>query len=1018
MRTPKKAVLFDMLKQLEKYCITERVSIPQWVTYDGNYLGEGKHEFFEDNAQLIQLGDHWKARYDCARIFKAQVTLPESFRNKKIYLRLDFGGEIIIRIDGKIANSVSSREKEGWVGRDTVNITPEFLQFGKSMNIELEAALDSAGFCNAAMAGQKECEYTLKFAEFCVVDEICEKFYLNCVTAWEALEFINDEFTRESVYKVLDDSLHLVDFDFEEQETRKSIATACEHFDKVLSEIPYTAQSHVIFDGHSHIDVAWLWRIQESERKCARTYANNLALMDVYPEFTFTQSQAVVYDMVKQNYPELYERIKQKVKNGQWNIVGNTWVECDTNIASGESMIRQLLYGREFFLEEFGVSSDTYWLPDCFGFSHALPQIIKKSGMKYFITTKLLNQDTNRFPHTLFKWKGHDGSEILALNQRSHYQGDFDPAQVHAASYNNDLKGVMKTGFGMFGYGDGGGGSTYRMLENAKRLKNFPGLPSTSMGHPQEYFAEAEKIREELPTYCDELYYENHRGTYTSQGFIKKGNRQSEFLLTRIEMAKIFGGGYNTEDLKAIWRKFLTNQFHDILPGTSIHEAMEDCRAAFNEILAFANKEYDNSLQAVTRNIEIKEDGIVVWNMLPHKNTAPVTIKGEYNVNALSRVFTKDGEAYTEFIAEDIPPMGYKFFPYADTKTAENVKLENGILENNILRVEYDENGNLTSVFDKENNRETLTGKGNVISIFIDKCVHETAWNLEQNYEKKKWVLEKAESIEIVESSPVRAVLKVVRKFNKSTITQNIILYADSRQLLFETEVDWQERDKVMKAAFPVNVLNTEATFEAAHGAIKRPTHRNSSFDAARFEQCAHKWADLSEGDYGVSILNDCKYGYDVLDSTMRITLLRAPTCPDRLGDLGINKFTYSFYPHTGTWQTGGTVKEAFKLNVPLKALNVCAQNGTLPAENSFISCDNEDIIIDAVKSAQDGNGTIIRVYQSRRVRGERKLTVNLPFTEAYECNLMEDENKEITFDGNTITFNVTPFEVKTFRIV
>ncbi len=1018
MRTPKEQVLFDMMMQLEKYCVKESVTIPQWVTYDGNYLGNGKHEFFPDNAEIIELGGHWNARYDCARIFKAQVTLPESFKGEKVYLKLDFGGEIIVRIDGKIANSVSSREKSGWVGRETVNITPNFLKYGEAMDVELEASVDSAGFCNDAMAGKTECEYTLKFAEFCSVDKICEKFYLNCVTAWEALNYINDEFTRESVYKVLDDSIHLVDFDFDEEDTRKSIAIACEHFDAELSKIPYTAQSHVIMDGHSHIDVAWLWRIQESERKCARTYANNLALMDVYPEFTFTQSQAVVYDMVKQNYPELYERIKEKVKNGQWNIVGNTWVECDTNIASGESMIRQLLYGREYFLNDFGVSSDTYWLPDCFGFSHALPQIIKKSGMKYFITTKLLNQDTNRFPHTLFKWKGHDGSEILALNQRSHYQGDFDPKQVHDASYNNDLKGVLKTGFGMFGYGDGGGGSTYRMLENAKRLKNFPGLPSSSMGHPQEFFKEAEAIRDELPTYCDELYYENHRGTYTSQGFIKKGNRQSEFLLTRIEMAKVFNGGYSVEDLKAMWLKLLTNQFHDILPGTSIHEAMEDCRIAFNELLSDANKEYDASLNALTSKIEAKEDGVVVWNMLPQVNTSAVIYKGTKTVNEISRTFTKDGENYVEFIATDVPAMGYKFYPFSEEKKAENVTITKDTIENEFIKVKYDENGNLTSVYDKENKRETLTDKGNVISIFIDKCVHETAWNLEQNYEKKKWVLEKAESVEITECSPVRAVLKTVRKFNKSTITQNIILYADAKQILFETEVDWQERDKVMKAAFPVNVLNTEATFEAAHGAIKRPTHRNSSFDAARFEQCAHKWADLSEGDYGVSILNDCKYGYDVLDSTMRITLLRAPTCPDRKGDLGINKFTYSFYVHNGTWQNGGTVKEAFKLNVPLKAICVNAQAGNLPAEHSFISCDNEDIIIDTVKAAQDGNGTIIRVYQSRRVRGERTLTINLPFSKIYECNLMEDENREIEADGNRVTFNITPFEVKTFRII
>ena len=398
--------------------------------------------------------------------------------------------------------------------------------------------------------------------------------------------------------------------------------------------------------------------------------------------------------------------------------------------------------------------------------------------------------------------------------------------------------------------------------------------------------------------------------------------------------------------------------------------------------------------------------------------SAPVKVEGTKEFAGPCRHFTENGKEHTEFIAKDVPSMGYKFFPYAEADKTSAVSITEGVIENELLRVEYDENGILTSVFDKENNRETLDGDGNLITVFIDKCVHETAWNLEQNYEKKKWELRKAESVEIIESSPLRAVLRVTRKFNKSTISQNIILYSGSRSLLFETEVDWQERDKVMKAAFDVNVLNTEATFEAAHGAIKRPTHRNSPFDAARFEQCAHKWADLSEGDYGVSILNDCKYGYDIRDSRMRITLLRAPTCPDRKGDLGMHQFTYAYYPHKGTWQTGGTVQAAFQLNLPLKATNVTANEGSLPESYSFISCDNDDIVIDAVKQAQDGNGVIVRVYESRRVRGERTLTLNIPFTKAMECNLMEENEGEIPVNGNTITFDIKPFEVKTFRLI
>ena len=697
--------------------------------------------------------------------------------------------------------------------------------------------------------------------------------------------------------------------------------------------------------------------------------------------------------------------------------MGNTWVECDTNIASGESMIRQLLYGSEFFKKEFGVSSQIYWLPDCFGFSWALPQIIKRSGMKYFITSKLLNQDTNRFPHTLFRWKGTDGSEILAYNQRTHYQGDYDAHQIYDAAYNNDCKEVLKTSFGMFGYGDGGGGSTYRMLENAKRLKNFPGLPETKMGHPQEFFASVEPIRNELPVYNDELYYENHRGTYSSQAFIKKGNRKNEFLLSKAETAGVFAGGYDKAEAERLWKCLLKNQFHDILPGTSIHEAMEDCRPDFAMLkkdgTAFLNK----SLDKLNSDIEVSEDGIIVWNLLSHKVTGPVTVKTDKCVNAPMREFTLNGERYIEFIAEDVPSMGFKVFPCGEKKESASVRCENGVMENEYLRVEFDENGILTSVYDKENCRETLSGKGNEISVFIDKCIHETAWNLEQNYVKKQWILDKAESVEIIESNSVRAVVRTVRKFNRSTVTQDMILYAGSRKIDFDTTVDWQERDKIMKAAFDVDVLNTQAAFEAAHGAIERPTHRNNPFDAAKYEQCAHKWADLSEGDYGVSILNDCKYGYDILDSKMRITMMRAPTCPDRKGDLGINTFVYSFYPHAGTWQTGGTVNAAFELNFPLMGFETEKHDGGLKNNTSFVSVSHDDFVIDAVKLAQNGDGIIVRGYESCRFRGERKITLGLPFTKVVECNLMEEDENDIAVDGNSFTFNVKPFEVRTFRI-
>ena len=1023
MRTVKPKVLEDMIGQLQKYTAFASHSIPEWESVDGQYLGDGQYVFFDDTACTMRLGERWSARYDCARIFRAKTVLPESFRAKKLYFHLDFGGEVLIKFGGKIVGAVSDRDGSRWICRDIVPIpVGGVIDDSGEVEIELEACVNSGEFCNAAMAGARSMEYKLACAEFLAIDPVCEKFVLDVDTIWDSLPSIRDPFIHDRVYAALDDALHMVDYDFSDAEVRASIAEASAFLDAELRKIEFLPPCEVVMDGHSHIDVAWLWRIQESERKSARTFSNNLLLMDIYPEFTFTQSQAILYDMVKRLYPDLYARLREKVANGQWGVVGNTWVECDTNIASGEAMIRQLLYGREFFLKEFGVSSDTYWLPDCFGFSYALPQIIKRSGMKYFITAKLRNQDTNRFPHTLFRWRGADGSEILAYNQRSHYEGDFSAAQLCETAYENDQRDAGNgMTFGMFGYGDGGGGCTYRMVETAKRMRRFPGLPSSHMGHPSEFFAAVEKDMDKLPVWNDEMYYENHRGTYTSQAFIKKNNRRGEFLLSRVEMASLFAGtGYDRENLETLWKLLLKNQFHDLLPGTSIHEAIEDCRPDYVKINAEGEALLRAALSAAGKKIAAAKDGVAVWNLTGFALTAPVTaeVPAKTGVAGCRSVcFEENGKTFVRFIAKDVPPMGYKVFAFASEEAQTPVTATTRLLENELLRVTFADNGEIAEVYDKDNNRQVLTGKGNALTVFIDKCVHETAWNLEKNYQKKYWNLDKADSIEAVEQNAVRGVVRVKRTFHKSTITQDIVLYAGSREVRFETSVDWHESDKVLKAAFPVSVLNREASFEIAHGAIQRPTHRNTSYDAAKFEQCAHKWADLSEGDYGVSILNDCKYGYDVEDSRMRLTLMRAPTCPDTIGDHGVNTFTYSLYPHAGTWQTADTVKNALALNVPLIADVIPAQDGSMPAEMSFIETDRADIVIDAFKQAQDGDGMILRLYEAKQMRGDVRVTVRLPFARVTECNLMETNEQDVPVKDGAFTFPIRPFEVKTFRL-
>ncbi len=1004
MKTIKKGVLFDMIKQVPRFLITDVMNLEEWTATEGIHSDYGVFERWENTKTVKKLGDTWETGYHRTTWFETDVTITENLLNKKLYLEIDFGGEALVRIDDKIVGAVSSGMKFGWVNRDQIFL-PVFDEC-KTIHIEIESALNAAGFCDFAMEGATKETYILDKARIVAVDSVTESYIYDINTLWGALPFVEDRYINAKLYEALDNSVHLVDFDFDGETGRKSIIKAKKFLDNELKKLSYIPTSTVYITGHCHIDIAWLWEVRETVRKTARTMANNLELMDRYPDMVFTQSQAILYDFLKKHYPELYERIKEKIKAGKWIIEGNSWVEADTNVASGEALIRQLLYGREFFLNEFGVTSDTYWLPDCFGFSWALPQIIRRSGMKYFVSAKLAGQDINPFPVTTFKWKGADGSEVLAHIVKGHgYGGESEASDIVAYDKDNEQADVLPSTVGMFGYGDGGGGCTYSMVERARRIDKIPGLPEVKMQGVSALFKEAEKKINDLPTWYDEMYYENHRGTYTSQAIIKKYNRQSEFLLTRTEMLLAFlenvtGEKYPKEKLEEIWKLFLKNQFHDTLPGTSIHEAHVDARNVFEKLMKEANEIKEDALHKLNEKIPAEKDSIIVWNMLPFKRSGFVKVNAE------------------TFYAENIPAFGYKVFSKENMKNNfRKVKATERLLENEKLKVRFDKNGNITSIFDKANNRETLSGKGNLLTIFQDKPIHESAWNLEINYQKKFWDLTEAESVKVISSDNEKGVIEIVRKFNKSTITQKVVLKADSDRLDFETEVDWHETEKILKAAFNVDILSTKATYEIAHGSIERPNHYTTSYDLAKFEVSAHKWADLSEGGYGVSILNDSKYGYDIYENRMRITLMRSPNCPDRTSDHGINTFTYSFLPHKNNWAEK-TVEEAFDLNVPLEAYVKEKCDGTMAKEKSFISVSSDNIVIDALKKSQDNKGYILRLYESKKERKSVTITLGFDIKKVIETNLMEVSEKDVENNGNSFTFNLKPGEVKTFKIL
>ena len=569
---------------------------------------------------------------------------------------------------------------------------------------------------------------------------------------------------------------------------------------------------------------------------------------------------------------------------------------------------------------------------------------------------------------------------------------------------------------GCFGYGDGGGGCTYQMVERLRRYEKLPGLPRVKNGTASRFFRAAERAWDELPVWDGEMYYENHRGTFTSQAFVKENNRKGEFLMRDIELLGMLAGGYDKERYEALWRMLLVNQFHDILPGSSIHEVFENTRkeyAAFRKEAGGIKEELLRRLSAGVAD----GNSVVVWNLLPQAVSGPVAVEVPAGITGIEGAKSEIRDGVLTFIAENVPAVGCKRFLLAKQASfSQNVTAEKGLLENEFLRVIIAPNGDITSVYDKENNREVLVSPGNRMSASHDKPIHESAWNLEKDYQLHMDYLNGAE-VEVSASSPVRGAVKVTRRYHDSVITQEYVLYAGAKRLDFVTHTDWHEREKVLKAEFPVCVRARYSTFHAAHGALQRPTFANDPFETAMFECCAHQWVDLSEADYGVAILNNCKYGHDIAGNLMRITLMRGPICPDPKGDIGEQDFVYSLYPHAGSWSDAGVGREARKLNQPLAAIFCAAGNGEC-AEGSYLSVSAPNVTLEAYKAAQDGKGIILRVNETEQRRTQAFITLSFTPAKVYETNLMEENEREVPFTGTGFAFSLKPFEVKTFRIV
>jgi len=749
------------------------------------------------------------------------------------------------------------------------------------------------------------------------------------------------------------------------------------------SEMRLDPTHRVTAVGHAHIDTAWEWPVREARRKVSRSWSTQLALMDEHPDYIFAASQPAQYEWMKTSYPDIYRRIKEKVAAGQWEPVGAMWVEADCNLPSGESLVRQLLYGKRFFMHEFGYETKILWLPDVFGYPGNLPQLISESGCNFFLTQKLSWNDTNKPEHHTFMWEGIDGSRIFThFPPADTYNGSFEPEEVERSIRNFKDGHSSHRSLYLFGWGDGGGGPQAEMIESAHRL-------GVEIGRASDFFDAASAEATGLATVVGELYFELHRGTYTSQSRTKRLNRLAQQALREAEMWSVAAGGdYPAGELEVLWKTLLLNQFHDILPGSSIDWVYEDAERDLSEVVQSANA-------------------------IAHRATTAISGSGEefavFNPNSHHR---REVIRAGDFRMVEAPPCGWAVQDAAGD--VDRVSVTTRSMENALLRVEWDDVGLLTSIWDKQSQREVLSGLGNLLQLHDDDPARWDAWDLDATYRDNAVDIVDLQRIQIEADDPLRAILGTTRKFGSSIIRQRMTLDAGSRVLRFETHVTWQEQHKMLKVAFPVTVSSREATYEIQFGHLRRPTHEDTNQARAMFEVCAQRWADLGDGEYGVALLNDCKHGYDIHGSVMRLSLLRAPTHPDPTADRGGHHFTYALMPHAGDFREAGVIAAAEDLNAPLR---IVPGSHAGVARRSLVEIDTPQVVVEAIKRAEDSDAVIVRLYEAWGRGCKATLRTTLSASRAFLCDLLERDREEVVVHDGVIALEMAPFKVVTLKL-
>lgn len=985
-----------------------------------------KQEFYP-----MPQGTPWGTKWEYGW-FLTEIVLPEEAEGKRIFLHPEVGGEMLLWVNGKTAGSRDLKH-------DGITLT-RHAKAGERFFVVAESyaghgpRLEKGGPCpDFRIAVPEPPEYQVKVGEsdYGIWNEDAFQLLMDVFTLYKLSEGLDAKSLRAmKINQGLLEFTFTADFELDLEGRNESFREAREKLAPLLSCVNGTTAPEFTIFGQSHLDLAWLWPWEETKRKCARTLSTQIALSDEYEDYKFLLCEPPIMENVKKHYPELYGRLLKKVEEGSFIPEGGMYVEPDTNLVSGESLIRQCLYGRKWFREELGKDSVMVWLPDCFGFNGQLPQIMKGCGIRYFATQKMARalKGCDVFPYNNFWWEGIDGTRILTHFYKKN-NARLDPLDLITRWEEDRVQQEnMDTFIFPFGFGDGGGGATREMAEVAKRVKDLEGAPRTHMESPVLFFERLEEENSVKEVHRGELYLPWHRGTYTSQAWIKKENRLMERKLREAELLNslacvVEDGDNKREELEALWKVLLFNQFHDIIPGTSITRVYEDAK---EELKAAGEKAFCLYEEAKKKITGSNEGGLLAFNSLSWEREELVEIpfeEGEYQISCgRLPVSQKIGDKL--LIPVKVPSCGYAQIEENCSAIIENacrIYEENGsfILENQLLRVTIDDLGQVRSVQEQDTKTEFVDGIANQFLLYQDINVDYDAWEISSFYKNVPVKLNQTATLTIEEAGSLKVVLLVKRQIHKSAMTQRISLSFNSRRIDFETEINWQETHKLLKTSFPVSIRAEEALEEIQFGYVKRPTHHNRRHDADRFEVCNHRYTAMTEPGRTAAVLNDSKYGISTDGNAMELTLLKAPVWPDMYADKGMQIFTYSFYVKSSNFADSGVVREGMQLNSPLAFWG----KGTGKKEYFRILPDN--VILETVKMAEDGeNHLILRLYEAIGKHTSCVVSAGFKISKLWETTMEENAPStamlpvKLLENKSDILLNFAPFEIKTLRLI